>query len=111
VAIPSAERPGRAPASAPRASSAYSSASAQATNMTYAKRCRLCRTVPPVTGRGPRYFRQPRAVGPAGSIKLKPGEERGKANDNIGAGCPQIGGSHGSTRQQPADPASTDLKS
>ena len=53
----------------------------------------------------------PVQFGPAASIKLKPGEERGKANDNIGAGCPQIGGSHGSAWQQRADPASTDLKS
>ena len=35
-------------------------------------------------------FGSPVQFGPARSIKLKPGEERGKANDNIGAGHPQI---------------------
>ena len=49
------ERPGRASASAPRVSSACSSASGWATSMTYAKRGRLCRTVP-VTGRGTTLF-------------------------------------------------------
>ena len=71
----------------------------RATNMTYAKRCRLCGTVP-VTGRGPRYFRQPRAVWACRVNQAQTGRRKGKANDTIGAGCPQVGGSHGSAGQQ-----------